>query len=123
MATEPGPKMRPDDVFLLLLVALAGFVVVAMVTQSSWMEAAGALGFLLFTLGWIGMHLRLRRELPDHPLAVTSYVLGPRRSRRGNFLALIGLHWKRHRFDSWTALLSLGFLILVGALAGGVVSR
>ena len=123
MATEPRPKMRPDDVLLLLLVALAGFVVVVMVMQSSWLEAAGALGFLLFTLGWIWMYLRLRRELPAHPLAVTSYVLGPRRNRRGHFLALIGLRWKRHRFDSWTALMSLGLLMLVGVLAGGVVSR
>ncbi len=116
-------RVRPDDGLHLLLAAVIIFFVVVLVNQSSWPEAAGAFGFLLFTLGWIGMHRRLPRELPDHLLARTSYVLGPRGSRRRNFFALISLHWERHRFDTWTALLSLGLLMLVGVLAWGAVSR
>ncbi len=73
-------RLRPDDVLALLLVAVTIVSVVLMVNQSSWPEALGASGFLLVTLGWLGMHLRLRIEAPDHPLARASYVLGSKRS-------------------------------------------
>ena len=112
------------------LAALVAIVTIAVLLQSpaDWLLVLGACGFALFTLAWIGMYVRLRRELPEHALVSATYLnlgIGVGRERRAGFynmLRLIRLHFERHRIDWWSILLIAG-LAMVAVSAIGYTRR
>ena len=96
------------DAILVGLVGLAAVMAVVVARRSQWPETLMGVGFLAFTAGWVGMYFRLKRELPEHPLAKAT-LIGRRAARR--LFDLIGLHWTRHGLDIWTSLLIAGLVV------------
>ena len=96
------------DAILVGLVGLAAVMAVVVARRSQWPETLLGVGFLAFTAGWVGMYFRLKRELPEHPLAKAT-LFGRRAA--GRLFDLIGLHWKRHGLDIWTSLLIAGLVV------------
>jgi hypothetical protein len=111
-----GEMKRGQDIAIIASIAVVAILTGLMVIRSEWRYAALGMGFLSSTLGAAGMYFRLRRELPDHPLARARYGGWDETERNRNFFALIRVHWSRHRVDIWTALLAVGILIM-GAVA------
>ncbi len=101
---------RTNDVFMFLLIGLASIVVIVAILQRPLAPVLilGAGGFALFTLAWVGMYYRLKRELPEHALVAATYLNpstgfgGRRRIGFRNLLALIRFHFERHRIDPWS---------------------
>ena len=81
-------------------------------------------GLALFTLAWVGLYFRLKRELPEHALVDATYLNcstgfgGRRRAGFRNMLALIQFHFERHRRDRWSMLLIAGVVMLAASLIG-----
>lgn len=117
---------RTNDFVMFTLAGLVAIVMIAVLLQSSanWPLILGAGGFTLFTLAWIGMYFRLRRELPEHALVNATYLnLGigfGRESRAGfyNMLRLIRFHFERHRIDGWSILLIAGLAMFAVSAIG-----
>jgi hypothetical protein len=110
---------RVHDAILVLLVALIVMIIATMARGRQWADATAVTGFLCLTVAWIAMYVQLRREDPDHPLARASYV-GRRNASNGrwngsNVFDLVGLHWQRHRMDTWITLLILGLAVMAAA--------
>jgi len=115
---------RTNDFLMWLLIGLVSIVTIVALLQRplDWVLILGACGFALFTLAWVGMYFRLKRELPDHALVNATYlnlsigIVGKRRAGFRNMLALIQFHFKRHRFDPWSLLLIAGLAMLAASL-------
>ena len=115
---------RSNDFLMWLLIGLVSIVTIVALLQRplDWVLILGACGFALFTLAWVGMYFRLKRELPDHALVNATYlnlsigIVGKRRAGFRNMLALIQFHFKRHRFDPWSLLLIAGLAMLAASL-------
>lgn len=64
-------------IFVLLPLVLTGIGAVKL--QFPWYAVVGGIGFSLMTGSWFAIYLRVRRELPDHPLAKANYFSPPLR--------------------------------------------
>lgn len=117
---------RTNDFLMWLLIGLASIVTIVAVLQRplNWVLILGACGFAFFTFAWVGMYIRLKRELPEHSLVGATYLNAPtafggkRRAGFRNMLALIQFHFKRHRADPWSLLLIAGLAMLAASLVG-----
>ncbi len=69
-------KRTNDFVVMFTLAGLVAIVMIAVLLQSpaDRLLILGACGFTLFTLAWIGMYFRLRRDLPEHALVNETYL-------------------------------------------------
>lgn len=120
---------RTNDILMFLLIGLASIVMIVALLQRplDWLLILSACGFALFTLAWVGMYFRLKRELPEHALVDATYlnlstgIGGRRRAGFRNMLALIQFHFKRHRIDPWSMLLIAGLVMLAASLIGYVL--
>ena len=120
---------RTNDILMFLLIGLASIVTIVAVLQRplNWMLILSACGFAFFTLAWVGMYFRLRRELPEHALVDATYLNlsagfgGGRRAGFRNMVALIQFHFKGHRIDLWSILLITGLVLFAASLIGYVL--
>ena len=120
---------RTNDILMFLLIGLASIVTIVALLQRplDWLLILSACGFALFTLAWVGMYFRLKRELPEHALVDATYLNlptgfgGKRRAGFRNMLALIKFHFERHRIDRWSMLLIAGLVMLAASLIGYVL--
>lgn len=117
---------RTNEFVMFTLAGLVAIVMIAVLLQSpaDRLLILGVCGFTLFTLAWIGMYFRLRRELPEHALVNATYLnlgIGFGRERRAGFynmLRLIRLHFERHRIDWWSILLIAGLAMVAVSAIG-----
>lgn len=115
-----------NDFVMFTLAGLVAFVMIAVLLQSpaDWLLILGVGAFSLFTLAWIGMYYRLRRELPEHALVNATYLnldIGFGRASRAGFynaLRLIRLHFERHPIDQWSILLIAGLAMFAVSAIG-----
>jgi hypothetical protein len=120
---------RTNDVLMFLLIGLVSIVVIVAIFQRPLdpMLILGACGFALFTFAWVGIYIRLKRELPEHALVAATYlnlstgIVGRRRAGFRNMLALMQFHFERHRIDPWSLLLIAGMAMLAASLIGSVL--
>lgn len=130
MQDAPGRSPRSlQDRLIFGLIGLIALITIVVLLQRpfEWRMAMGASGFLLGTIGWAGMYFRLKRELPDHPLARAQRVQvrwGYRSRAKGQRLLwrLVRFHFERHRFDLWSMLMIAGLMLMlvsIAVIAGG----
>ena len=117
---------RTNDYLMFLLIGLVSIITLAVLLQRpvDRVLVLGACGFALFTLAWVGMYFRLKRELPEHALVDATYLnffAGWRRAGFRNMLALIQLHFERHRIDLWSMLLIAGVVMLAASFIGSML--
>ena len=120
---------RTNDFLMVLLIGLASIITLAVLLQRpvDRVLVLGACGFTLFTLAWVGMYFRLKRELPEHALVDATYLNlaigfgGQRRAGLGNMFRLIQFHFERHSIDRWSTLLIAGLAMLAASLIGSVL--
>ena len=111
---------RTNDYLMFLLIGLVSIITLAMLLQRpvDRVFVLFGCGFALFTLAWVGMYFRLKRELPEHALVDATYLnfLGGRRRGSRNMLALIQFHFERHRIDRWSMLMITGVVMCAASL-------
>ncbi|MBA3562925.1 MAG: hypothetical protein H0W33_02735 [Gammaproteobacteria bacterium] len=121
MQDAPGRSPRSlQDRLIFGLIGLIALITVVILLQRpfEWRPVVGAFGFMLITIAWAGMYFRLKRELPDHPLARAQLVQvrwGYRSRAKGQRLLwrLVRCHFERHRFDLWSMLMIAGLLMMI----------
>ena len=122
--------MKRTNAFLMfLLIGLAAIITLAVLLQRpvDRVLVLGACGFMLFTLAWVGMYFRLKRELPEHALVEATYLNlpigfgGKRRAGLRNMFGLIQFHFRRHSMDRWSMLLIAGLAMLAASLVGSML--
>ena len=119
---------RTNDYLMFLLIGLVSIITVGVLLQRpvDWVLVLVACGFALFTLAWVGMYFRLKRELPEHALVHATYLnlptrFGGRRAGLRNMFRLIRLHFERHSFDRWSMLLIAGGAMLAASLISSML--
>lgn len=112
-----------QDTLIFGLIGLIALITIAILLQRpfEWRLTMVAFGFMLITIAWAGMYFRLKRELPDHPLARARFVdvrWGYRGRAKGQRLLwrLVRFHFERHRFDLWSMLLIAGLMLFLAAI-------
>lgn len=103
-------------IFVLLPLILTGimiFFLLALGEQVPWYLPVGGIGFSLVTGSWFAIYLRVRRELPDHPLAKANYFTPPLRDW---FVGtrLVTFYVRHYGLDlrSWVLLIGLAMLVI-----------
>jgi len=115
---------RTNDYLMFSLIGLTSIITLAVFLQRpvDRLLVSSACGFTLFTLAWVGMYFRLKRELPEHALIDATYLnlpIGVGRQRRAGFrnmFRLIRFHFERHASDRWSMMLIAGLAILAASL-------
>lgn len=83
------------------------------------LDSVGIAGFWLLLLAWLGMFMRVRRDLPGHPMArYTSHnrLLRPLALGAGGGLLLIPFYYRRYGVDGWVILAATAGLLMTVAL-------
>ena len=120
---------RTNDYLMFLLIGLVSIITIVVLLQRpvDRVLVLGACGFALFTLAWVGMYFRLKRELPEHELVDATYlnlpsgIGGQRRAGLRNMVRLIQFHFERHGIDRWSMLLIAGVVMLAASLIGSML--
>lgn len=80
--------------------------------QLPWRAAVGGTALTLLTGSWLTIYRRVRKDLPDHPLAQASYLrLGLRDWNLG--VRLVVFYFRRYGLDVRSGLLVVGLAMLV----------
>jgi len=87
---------RAIDSIMWLLIGLASFVtnVAQLQRPFDWALTLGECGFTLFTVAWVRMYFRLKRDLPGHALVDAGFLSLPTTfggKRRAGFRSMLAL--------------------------------